>query len=109
MNFIIETGIIFTSQRCICICIDKIKLANYFLLLNQTMFIGLKMYLQSAAHICIKLFVFFQVCFTVLNNKGIKTQYVIDDLKQLKRDAIFNGRKIAFITNFVTISILKHH
>ena len=73
------------------------------------MFIGLKMYLQSAAKTFIKLFVFFQVCFTVLNNKGIKTQYVIDDLKQLKRDAIFNRRKIAFITNFVTISILKHH
>ena len=73
------------------------------------MFIGLKMYMQSAAKIFITFFVFFQVCFTVLNNKGIKTQYVIDDLKQLKRDAIFNGRKIAFITNFVTISILKHH
>ena len=54
-------------------------------------------------------FCIFQACFTVLNNKGIKTQYVIDDLKQLKRDAIFNRRKIAFITNFVTISILKHH
>ena len=73
------------------------------------MFKGLKMYMQSAAKNFITFFVCFQVCFTVLNNKGIKTQYVIDDLKQLKRDAIFNGRKIAFITNFVTISILKHH
>ena len=85
------------------------KLAKYSLILNKTMFIGLKMYMQSAAIIFIAFFCIFQACFTVLNNKGIKTQYVIDDLKQLKRDAIFNRRKIAFITNFVTISILKHH
>ena len=81
----------------------------YQIFFSQTMFIGLKMYMQSAAKIFITFFVLFKVCFTVLNNKGIKTQYVIDDLKQLKRDAIFNRRKIAFITNFVTISILKHH